>query len=68
MPILKVAAPAVSPMARFFRKHALAEYAPPAPQLTDPNGQACDSFDTLGCCPGDDPTPMQNWCAATPLP
>jgi hypothetical protein len=31
--------------------------------VTDANGQACDSFDSLGYCPGDDPTPMQNWCA-----
>src|SRR6516225_67345 len=32
--------------------------APPAaaaPQVTDPNGQTCDSFDSTGYCSGDDP-------------
>ena len=33
-----------------------------APQVTDPNGVTCDTLDSLGYCPGDDPTPMQQWC------
>jgi hypothetical protein len=38
---------------------------PPAPaeqtaaSQTDPNGQTCDTLDSLGYCPGDDPTPTQ---------
>lgn len=32
-------------------------------QETDPNGQTCDALDSLGYCPGDDPSPMQQWCS-----
>src|ERR1700688_3614643 len=30
--------------------------ATPTPELTDPNGQQCVSYDSTGYCPGDDPT------------
>ena len=36
-----------------------------APSSTDPNGQQCASLDSLGYCPGDDPSPMQQWCSGT---
>jgi hypothetical protein len=38
-----------------------------APTLsqTDRNGQQCTSLDSLGYCPGDDPSPMQQWCGST---
>lgn len=50
--------------------------APPAPTsaaaatqaaaaVTDPDGQQCASLDSLGYCPGDDPSPMQQWCSGT---
>jgi hypothetical protein len=37
----------------------------PTPMQTDPNGQQCPSLDSLGYCPGDDPSPMQQWCNST---
>jgi hypothetical protein len=36
-----------------------------APQQTDPNGQQCPALDSAGYCPGDDPSPMQQWCNGT---
>lgn len=36
-----------------------------AAAVTDPNGQQCASLDSLGYCPGDDPSPMQQWCDST---
>ena len=35
----------------------------PTPLATDPNGQQCASLDSLGYCPGDDPSPIQQWCS-----
>jgi hypothetical protein len=35
----------------------------PTPEATDPNGELCASLDSLGYCPGDDPSPMQQWCS-----
>lgn len=34
----------------------------PAREAADPNGESCASLDSLGYCPGDDPSPMQQWC------
>lgn len=34
-----------------------------AVEITDPNGQSCTALDSLGYCPGDDPSPMQQWCS-----
>ena len=35
-----------------------------AAAVTDPNGQQCASLDSLGYCPGDDPSPIQQWCSS----
>jgi hypothetical protein len=36
---------------------------PPLPHRSDPSVQSCAALDSLGYCPGDDPSPLQQWCA-----